>query len=625
MIFGKAKPTLFSLLIILLIGSGLPSGAMALTATLNVSQPPPRGVGTEIMLQTVVDGADPAADLRYRYDFSLDGGPWTLLSDFSTSAYFLFSRLDEGVYQLRTTVTDKTTQSGAMATIIYALTGQATGGDPVVVGTGHPLVALFSAAPCPVGSALRVRFWAQSDGPPGTATPFKTCDGIKSMNLLIAGMREDTDYVLLPQVLIGGTGLFSGTPIPFRTGIAPGIVRDYAVTTPAGSSTSTKDGVLLVGGVLREPATRIYFATDLAGNPIWYFDRVAIQGQGNGAFRLTNPVNGGTFLFIGTRDDLPGTLLQEVDLLGDVVRETNAEVVNEQLAAMGFGPMLAFHHEALRLDNGHTVALAYNERILTDIQGPGDVNVLGDMIIALDENFQVTWAWDAFDKLDITEMAVLGETCTPDEPGCPAFFSTEIANDWTHSNALGYSRADGNLVISVRHHDAVYKVDYADGAGTGDIVWRLGEGGDFQIVADEGEAYPWFSHQHDTHYEDGMFLVYDNGNTRQAQLGGLENSRAQAYVLDELDPPNLAAHLVGNFDLGSYNAAVGSIRRLSNGNFFATNGFINFGAEHEMLEITPSGARSWALGGPDIVYRGYRMYSLYWSGHAVLGEAGAGF
>jgi hypothetical protein len=546
-----------------------------------------------------------------------------MMSDFSTSSTFAWSRLEEGNYDLRVSVEDRANPDSGSETLNFTLNGWSGAGQPpVVVPTGHPLVALLSHAPCPPGVAMRVRFFAVNDGPPGTVTPLKACDGLKTMNFLVAGMREDTDYILLPELRLPGGNIVASLPNPFRTGFADPVVQDFAVATPSDQFTSVDDGVALVSSILRPPEERVFYATDLAGNPIWYMDKVALQGQGNGAFRLTRPVDGGTFLFIGIRDDLVGTVLQEVDLLGNVVRETTAEVVNDQLANMGEEPILSFHHDATRLPNGHTAVLAYSERTLEDVQGPGPVDILGDTIVVLDENFQLVWAWDSFDKLDPTEVAILGETCTPAQPGCPGFLTVDIINDWTHANSVAYSPADGHLVISVRHLDAAFKVDFADGAGTGDVVWRLGRGGDFTIDADPGEVFPWFSHQHDTTYRDGFFVVYDNGNTRVSELGAGENSRGQVFVLDE---PGKVAHLVGNFDLGSYNAAVGSVGRLSNGNFFFTNGFIGFGAEHQMLEVRPNGDHNWALGGPDIAYRGYRMYSLYWGGKAALGKMGAGF
>ena len=82
-------------------------------------------------------------------------------------------------------------------------------------------------------------------------------------------------------------------------------------------------------------------------------------------------------------------IVREFDLTGMTVLETNAARVNEQLAAMGMRSISAFHHEARRLPDGKILVLAAVEQILTDVQGPGPVDVLGDMIIVMDSNLQV--------------------------------------------------------------------------------------------------------------------------------------------------------------------------------------------------------------------------------------------
>ncbi len=104
--------------------------------------------------------------------------------------------------------------------------------------------------------------------------------------------------------------------------------------------------------------------------------------------------------------DLPQQAIRKVDLVGLTVLETNAAQVNEQLVAMGRRPISGFHHEVRTLPDGRILALADVEQILTDVQGPGPVDVLGDMIIVFDPNLQVLWTWDTFDHLDTARLAM---------------------------------------------------------------------------------------------------------------------------------------------------------------------------------------------------------------------------
>jgi hypothetical protein len=297
-------------------------------------------------------------------------------------------------------------------------------------------------------------------------------------------------------------------------------------------------------------------------------------------------------------------VLREIDLAGATVRETNIPRINEQLVARGKTPVLGFSHEAVRLPNDHTLVLAYDERILTDVQDPGPVDVLGDMIIDLDENLQVVWSWSTFDQLDTRRTAPLGEQCSLLIIGCPPLQLAARANDWTHANSISYLPADGNLLLSMRNQDWVIKIDYAN--GTGAVLWRLGRDGDFTIESDD--PYAWFTHQHDVQYEGGQLTVFDNGNTRcnSGRVGC--NSRGQALRIDE---QARVATLELNADLGRYAEAFGSAQKLANGNFHFTVGTQDTGLMGQSIETLPDGGKAYVLQTNAVMYRSFRMLSLY--------------
>ena len=277
-----------------------------------------------------------------------------------------------------------------------------------------------------------------------------------------------------------------------------------------------------------------------------------------------------------------------------------------------------FHHDAIRLPNGHTMAFGDVEQVFpAGTQGSkGPVDIVGDIIVELDDNFQVVWSWSTFDhdgggtQLDINRPAVLGETCAMNQPGCPPIFLAPIANDWLHSNSLQYRTTDHNLIMSLRHQDWVIKIDYQDGRGTGNILWRLGNGGDFSIVSTD--PWPWFSHQHDAGFElNGVFDVFDDGNTRVADNPGVtENSRGQAYNIDET---NLVATQILNADLGVYSFALGSAQLLSNGNYHFLPGINNSpsGMFSQSIEVLPDGTIGFIEQSTATAYRSFRMPNLY--------------
>jgi hypothetical protein len=259
------------------------------------------------------------------------------------------------------------------------------------------------------------------------------------------------------------------------------------------------------------------------------------------------------------------------------------------------------------LPGGRIAALAAVEQMLTDVQGPGPVDVIGDMIIIFDSQLNVVWTWDAFDQLDVRRKAVLGETCA--DTSCPPHHLSANPNDWTHGNSISQT-PDGNLLYSSRHQDWLIKIDYDHGQGDGHVIWRLGKDGDFDISSTD--TYPWFSHQHDANFGTGdpsELTLFDDGNTRIFTLRS-GNSRGQVLRLDE---QNRVASVVLNADLGVYSDAVGSAQKLHNGDYFYDAGFVPGpnGWTAFSIEVNASGAIVSEIQANRVLYRSFRMTSLY--------------
>jgi len=160
----------------------------------------------------------------------------------------------------------------------------------------------------------------------------------------------------------------------------------------------------------------------------------------------------------------------------------------------------------LSLPNGHLLLRISTYRIFTDLPGyPGETTVFGNAVVDLDQNNNVVWVWNAFDHLDVNRH--------------PLNFP-----DWTHANSLFYCPDDGNLLISLRHQFWVLKLDYRDGQGSGDVLWKLGYEGDFQL--DAGAPANWFYSQHYANIVspnttgDVKLALFDNGNARVLDPSG---------------------------------------------------------------------------------------------------------
>lgn len=273
---------------------------------------------------------------------------------------------------------------------------------------------------------------------------------------------------------------------------------------------------------------------------------------------------------------------------------------------MGKREITTFHHEARTLPEGRIAVLASVEQILTDVQGPGPVDVVGDMIVVMDKDLNAIWAWDAFDHLDVHRMAVSGEKCPA---ACPPLRLAATGTDWTHGNAVQQT-ADGNLLYSSRHQDWLAKIAYQYGSGDGHVLWRMGKDGDFNI--DSTDPYPWFSHQHDGNFETAdpsRLMVFDNGNTRVAAMKGGQ-SRGQVFEVDEI---NRTARPILNVDLGVYSAAVGSADRLRNGNYHFDAGFVQTvrGFDAYSMEFDQAGKVVYNSKADNILYRSFRISDMY--------------
>jgi arylsulfate sulfotransferase len=564
-----------------------------MSLSLTPSVPSPAPLGTLVTWTATPSGASPGT-LRYRFRVRNSSGGFRTIVDYGPNASLDWSTIDhEGGYEIEASVMNNQTGETAGASQVFVFTALATEA-PVLTPTANTLVFIYSAPPCGMGESMRVEF--QSSEGFVQRTPSKACASGFSMNFYIAGLRGGTTYNV-HHILETAKGPWDGPrlsittlPVPIA---APGVSMMTADAPPSGN------GILLQSRIGGPP-----IATDLNGNIVWY-------GPGDILF-LTRPHAGGTFLGITEveADDPSQQFFREFDLAGVRVAETNGERVNQQLALMGFHPMTSFHHEARKLADGSYLVMAASERVLTGVQGPGDVHVLGDIILVLDANLNVTWAWDAFDHLDPYRKALLNESCThPAVPGCAMWSAGVVANDWLHGNALQLT-SDGNILYSARHQDWLIKIDYRNGAGTGAILWRLGKDGDFGISSPD--AYPWFSHQHDGNIDaTGILMVFDNGNTR-AQNDPSAHSRGQVYVLDE---PNRKALPLLNADLGVYSGAVGSAQKLPDGSYHFEAGFIQDpvtgGFSAQSLELSPQGDLVYGIQTQGVEYRSFRLPDLY--------------
>lgn len=431
----------------------------------------------------------------------------------------------------------------------------------------------------------------------GRQTSVTTASGAtefgENISILVAGMKPQTTYHMRAHVTTL-SGLWVDDDHTFTTGELPTSLAPpgIAVILPT-PNLSPSPGVELLSLVPPAGSQMLSsLVTDLQGNIIWYYPQRGspVKFMQNGHFILN--------LFLD---------LREVDLAGNTIRDVSISQVNQSLQKNGYSFTIgSFSHDVLTLPNGHWITIGQISKDFTDLPGyPGTTSVLGDSIIDIDPKGNVAWGWSAFDYLDINRHL----------QGLP---------DWTHSNALVYT-PDGNLLISMRHQSWILDIDYENGTGSGAVLWKLGEDGDFTLSG--GESSQWFYGQHypnllTTDGRQMTLAVYDDGNFRIDSGGiacGSSTSAPACYsraVIFQIDQSTNTANPSWVYSPGYYSFWGGSIGMLSNGDieFDSSEPFPATPVASQITEVTqtsnPQVVWQMTITGEN-AYRGDRIPSLY--------------
>ena len=381
-----------------------------------------------------------------------------------------------------------------------------------VTSTDNPQVALYTMT-LPFPGSMTVNFGTSISYGLKTWTQSTSTAG-GTVSIFVAGMLPLTAYHMQAALDFSNGIKANDIDHTFTTMDVPANMK-LNVTTTTTAGLTPQPGLELLNPINGNPNGVV--VTDLSGNELWTYanpgsaslnliDGVKILPDGN--FLMT--IGAGSFAPLN--GPLPaGTIneMREVNLAGDTVRGITIDDLNSKLANATciecHVTLATFHHDVEPLPNGHWLVLANTTMALSSTSTPPLSNapattVLGDVIVDLDQNLQPVWAWNEFNHLDPNRH--------------PMQFP-----DWTHTNAIVYSKDDGNILVSIRHQNWVIKVNYADGTGDGSILWRLGQGGDFTLLGgtdptdwEYAQHYPSFFSTNTT----GVFSLglMDNGDDR---------------------------------------------------------------------------------------------------------------
>jgi hypothetical protein len=293
-------------------------------------------------------------------------------------------------------------------------------------------------------------------------------------------------------------------------------------------------------------------ALDAAGEVVWYH-------QMDICFSDFTQLRNGNILYL-TLDHH----IVEIDLLGNVVASWRS-------AGSPFPPRsddvisidtLSFHHFIDELPNGNIIAFSTVAQVIDNYwSSEEDPNaprtkkkIMGDEIVEFQRDGTVVWRWKAFDWLDPYRMGYESFYIYWLMHGFPDYV------DWTHGNGLWLDESDDSLIISLRHQDALFKIDRK----SGEIKWILGEPTDWSeslqkklFQPEAGMRWPYHTHAPSITPQ-GTILLFDNGNYRARPFAppfppGKSYSRAVEYAID---PDKMTVRQVWESDTAEGDAMV---------------------------------------------------------------------
>lgn len=197
----------------------------------------------------------------------------------------------------------------------------------------------------------------------------------------------------------------------------------------------------------------------------------------------------------------------------------------------------AYHHD-VELHGDEIVALATETFSGTELEWIG-FQVLGLGVPTGDTRWRVSSA-------HAVEAGDLMPGSTPGE-------------DVYHANAV--SMIDDHLTVSLAQSNQIIRLD----AGSGEALWQLGAGLDFQLLDPAGvpvlDDAAWFYGQHDPEWHGDRVLMLDNGTTP------LREPRYSRALELEVDPAAGTARILWEWrDPGWFSPIMGDADRLPNGN-----------------------------------------------------------
>ncbi|GIQ79529.1 arylsulfotransferase [Kipferlia bialata] len=476
-------------------------------------------------------------------------------------------------------------------------------------------------------------------------------------------IEPDSDCPAVPGIQNGEYVTYTTGPIPkaVQKRLSPYVMRPEYVEN-ANLPTSSHEGYMMqchlaVGYGKEGLAT----ATDMNGNLVYYmphykgsfmfgekssgqFTRVSGRGTwflwANGSKTLNPSLSSASLAQVWAEVDLEGIPLWTMGLyeVNDMLLASGSDLVAEVLG----------HHDAARTPDGYSTvdfSIPKEEHGLLDFfkcnkerKKPVSTERAEqvpeqhwDYVLEFDADRNLTKSWQAHEHVGISLAEQNVDSYNSVAFNLPTMslepiYYGDAALDRTHANTLLIDPSDGQVLMSARHYDAIFKLDWENG---GDPVYNLQDfalfDADYQpYVKDYDADTTFFTHQHciELYQVEGredvrLVSIFDNDNTPVLKHGV---TPPHSYgVLALINETRQEAVLLMRKQLPTFCAALGTSQVLANGNTWyhcgehkSRRGWRDpFGYSSSVYEVSPSGEIVYSAGCDKASYRVFRMASLY--------------
>lgn len=440
-----------------------------------------------------------------------------------------------------------------------------------------PLVAIVKfAADSPVSTTLEI-----DDGRKKRSVTFGE-EHDPTVGLPVIGMRADTNHCITLRATTEGD-VIDPVELTYRTPPLPISNLELPNFELVTSKPAEMEPGWTILSIRRTPVTRAIWMTqkqfdfqnqwsllvilDEEGELVWYYkadSRIA------GVHRLRN---GNLFYHHVNFRSI------EMDLCGNIINRFHA-------TRRPWGPVEnsigieadSLHHQPHEMPNGNFLALTANAQEIEnyytseyDSDAPRKTQrVVGDNIVEFTPGGEIVWSWNTFDHLDVMRICY--------HLMVPYWHTRGFPNhlDWSHGNGVTYDPHDDSIMVSLRHQDAIIKIDKA----SKEIVWILGDHTGWESPQKERLLTPthnlrWHYHGHNPRVTGkNRFVMYDNGICRAMPFHAPEAPPAKCFaraVEYEVDPDKMTVTEVWVSSTDESNDrviswAMGDAHHLLNGN-----------------------------------------------------------